>query len=535
MTEAPAITPPAITPPTISPLKTPPSRAERIIDFIENYLFIPEGKHVGKPFILAPFQKEIIYKIYDNPAVTRRAIVSMGRKNGKTSLIAALLVVHLVGPEARKNSQLYSCANDRSQAAIVFKLAYQMILMSPVLRDIVKPRESSKQLIGTRHGTVYSALSREAKTAVGTSPSFTIFDELGQVTGPTDKLYDALDTGSAAQEHPLTIIISTQAESESALLSILINSAKAGFDPKTVLCLWEAPEDMDPFTEEALRLANPGYDIFMNKDVTKNTMENAKRMPSAEASYRNYVLNQRVDVNAAFVSKVSWQACGSEIEPWEGKDVYAGLDLSTTTDLTSLVLAYHSSDKVNVKPFFWLPGDDLAGKSNQDGADYVAWSKMGYVDPTPGKVINYDFVAFKIKEISEKANIKKLAFDRYAINHLKAALQRQGMSDDWIENTMTDFGQGFISMSPAIRYLEELILDEKLAHGNHPCLAYCMSNTSVELDAARNRKLVKTKGRPNGRIDGAIAMTMAIGAMQNAELIEPKRSSYLETSGLIVF
>ena len=514
---------------------TPPTRAERIIDFIEKYLYVPEGMHVGKPFILAPFQKEIIYKIYDNPHGTRHAIVSMGRKNGKSAIMSALLITHLIGPEAKRNTQLFSGANKRDQAAIIFRQAQQMILRSPLLRDEIKVRESAQQLIAPRNGNVYSSLSKEGKSAVGTSPAFAIFDELGQVPGPTDKLYDAIDTGMSAHESPLNVIISTQAESESAMLSILINNAKAGLNPKTVLCLWETPEDMDIFTDEALRAANPAFDLFMNKDDLRNEQLNAKLMPSKEASFRNFKLNQRVDTNAAFVSKITWQKCGSEIDPWEGKDVYAGLDLSTTTDLTSLALVYHANDKVNVKPFFWLPGDDLAGKSNSDGADYTTWVKMGFIDPTPGKVINYDFVAFKIKEISEKANIKKLAFDRYAINHLKAALQRQGMSDDWIDEVMQDFGQGFVSMSPAIRYLEELILDEKLAHGNNPALAYCISNTSVELDAARNRKLVKTKGRPNGRIDGVIAATMAIGVMQNAELIEPRKKSYLESGDLLVF
>ena len=181
---------------------------------------IPEGKFVGQPVKLVDFQKDTIRGIYDSP--TRRAIISFGRKNAKTTLAAFLLLLHLCGPEARANAQLYSAAQSREQASILFSLAAKIVRMSPDLGQVVAIRDTAKQLFCAELGTLYRALSAEASTAYGLSPVFTVHDELGQVRGPRSELYEALETASAAQENPLSIIISTQAPTNADLLSLLM-------------------------------------------------------------------------------------------------------------------------------------------------------------------------------------------------------------------------------------------------------------------------------------------------------------------------
>ena len=180
------------------------SRAEKVIAFIEQYLVVPEGAHVGRPVKLRPWQKEIIREIYDSP--TRRAIVSLARKNGKTALAAMLVLVHLVGPEARRNGHIFSAAQSRDQAAIVFGLAAKMVRMSAELNEIVTVRDSGKELVCSVTGARFRALSAESTTAYGLSPVFTIHDELGQVRGPRSELYDALETAAGAAADPLSII-----------------------------------------------------------------------------------------------------------------------------------------------------------------------------------------------------------------------------------------------------------------------------------------------------------------------------------------
>src|SRR6266478_5105921 len=286
------------------------TRAERNIDWIEKCCRTPEGRDVGKQVRLRDFKKRIIRKIYDNPNGTRRAIISLARKNAKTSLSAFLLLLHLCGPEARQNSQLFSAAQSRDQAALLFSLASKCVLMSPELKGFIVIRETVKQLFCAGKGTLYRALSAEATTAFGLSPAFICHDELGQVRGSQDSLYEALETATGAQEDPLSIIISTQAPTDADLLSTLIDDAMQGNDPRTIVEIYTAPLDDDPFIESTIRKANPAFDDFMNKREVMAMAADAKRMPAREAEFRNLVLNQRVESSNPFVSRSIWQACG---------------------------------------------------------------------------------------------------------------------------------------------------------------------------------------------------------------------------------
>ena len=254
---------------------------------------IPEGRFVGQPVELRPWQREIIRQIYDAP--TRRAIISFGRKNGKTSLSAFLLLLHLCGPEYRPNSQLYSAAQSRDQAAILFNLAAKMVRMSS-LREHVVIRDTAKQLFCPELGTLYRALSAEASTAYGLSPVFVVHDELGQVKGPRSELYEALETATAAQESPLSVIISTQAPTDADLLSVLIDDAKRGLDPRVRLFLYASDPEADPFDGATIRAANPAFGDFQNAGEVRAMAEDARRMPAREPEYRNLVLNQRVGI-----------------------------------------------------------------------------------------------------------------------------------------------------------------------------------------------------------------------------------------------
>jgi phage terminase large subunit-like protein len=237
--------------------KSATSRA--VIRWIESNCCVPEGKDVGKPVVLRGWQKAEIRKIYDNPYGTRRAIISFARKNAKTTLAALLMLVHLAGVLAKKNSQLYSAAQSRDQAAILFALAAKVVRMSPKLSALVSILQSTKTMTSNTNGSVYRALSAETSTAYGLSPIFCVHDELGQVRGPRSELFEALESAMGAQENPLSIVISTQAPSDADLLSLLIDDALAGNDPHTVVSLYTAPMDDPPFDEATIRKANPAF------------------------------------------------------------------------------------------------------------------------------------------------------------------------------------------------------------------------------------------------------------------------------------
>lgn len=505
------------------------TRGGRNIAWVEKWLRVPEGRDVGRPVRLRPWQKAEISKIYDNPAGTRRAILSFGRKNGKTAMAAFLLLLHLCGPEARANSQLYSAAQSREQAAVLFALAAKMVRMNPALDlgrgGAVGIRDSGKQLYCPGLGTMYRALSADASTAYGLSPTFIVHDELGQVKGPRSELYEALETATGAQDDPISIVISTQAPTDADLLSVLIDDALRGSDPRTVVSLYTAEDHLDPFSIEAMKAANPAFGDFQNPVETQAMAEDARRMSSREPEYRNLILNQRVDMNAPFVSSSVWKACGGEvIETFDKLPVYGGLDLSEVSDLTALVLVAPVETKGitvwHVKPTFWLPGSNLADKSRHDRVPYDVWQKQGELVATPGKTVDYEYVAEHLRGLFDRLDIRKIAFDAWNWRHLKPWLLKVGFVEEQLEGDYAVFEQmrqGFKTMSPALRDLESALLNGRIAHGMQPVLTMCASNATVQTDPAGNRKFSKIKS--HGRIDGmqALAMAMSVAGTYEAD------------------
>jgi phage terminase large subunit-like protein len=474
-----------------------------VAEWIEHYCRIPEGKYVGQPVKLTRKQREWLVKIYGSP--TRTFILSMGRKNAKTALAGFLLLVHLCGPCSRPNSQLYSAAQSRDQAAILFELAAKIVRYSPDLSSVVTIRDTAKQLLCPDLGTVYRALSAEATTAYGLSPVFVVHDELGQVRGPRSELYEALESACAAQETPLSIVISTQAPTDADLLSVLIDDAMTGSDPLTKVVLYTAPMDADPFSDESIRAANPHFDEFMNREEVRRQAEKARRMPSTESSFRNLILNQRVEARSPFISRDVWRSNDADPGSLKGRKVYGGLDLSSVNDLTALVL---NDDTGGVHCRFWLPHEGLADRSAQDRVPYDLWHRDGFLHTTPGRAIEYEFIAGYLRQLFDTADVVAIAFDRYNMRFLRPWLERAGFTEEELTR-FVEFGQGFVSMSPALRELEARLLSCKLRHGGHPVLTMCAANAVSVSDPAGNRKLAKD--RSTGRIDGLVALAMSIG------------------------
>ncbi len=520
------------------------TRGQQAIAWIERYCVVPEGKLVGQPVKLRPWQRKIIRGIYDS--LTRTAIVSFGRKNGKTALAACLLLLHLCGPEALANSQLCSAAQSRDQASLLFGYAAKMIRRSPDLAAECAIRDSFKEIVCPALGTVYNALSADASTNLGKSPAFIVHDELGQVKGPRSALYEALETGTGAHNQPLSVIISTQASTDGDLLSILIDDAQRGADPTIKVWLWTAPIEADPFSAAAKKAANPAIGDFLNRDEVDKQAENARRMPARESAYRNLVLNQRVETQSPFVSRLIWKENGRpQSAELDGRDVFAGLDLSAVSDLTALVAMAAIDDapgEFDVESRFWLPADGLDEKSRADRVPYDVWRDAGLLIATPGRTVEYEFVAHELADLRARCRRLRVAFDTYNMRFLKPWLQKAGFTDEEIDGqdgeapeedsvrVFVPFRQGFISMGPALRSLEALLLNAKLRHGDHPVLGMCAANARTIEDPARNRKFVKSA--PTARIDGMVSLAMAASAAGAA--LAPAAPSVYEERGLLV-
>lgn len=486
------------------------NRAKRNIDWIESMCAVPEGKHIGEMIQLRKWQRDILTGIYNSPS--RRAIVSYGRKNGKTALAAMLLLLHLCGPEARANSQLFSAAQSRDQASILFALAAKMVRMNETLSHFVKIRDTAKHIYCQELGTLYRALSADASTAYGLSPVFIVHDELGQVKGPRSELYEALETACAAQDEPLSFVISTQSPTDGDLLSVLIDDAKTGKDPKTKLFMFSADLDVDPFSVKALRQANPAYGDFQNADEVKSQQATAKRMPSRENSYRNLILNQRISQHTPFIARAMWARCAGPIdmEVFSKNPVYIGLDLSARNDLTALAMVANDAGVWHAHLDFFAPEDGLADRSQRDRAPYDVWASQDYITLCPSATIQYEWVAQRLIELCDDYDVRVIAFDRWRIDDLKFELSKLGA-----ELPLEKYGQGFKDMAPAIDEVEAVVSNSMLLHGNNPVLTWCAANSIVISDPTGNRKLDKNKS--TGRIDGMIALCMAMGIVSKTE------------------
>jgi len=506
------------------------ARARRVINFIQK-LTVPSGHGAGRAFKLDTWQKEFIRDIYEphraGRRVVRRAILSMARKNGKTALIAAIALAHLVGPEAVPNGEIYSAANDRDQAAIVFKFAKQIVELDAELLALVQIIPSTKTMIARPTGSVYRAISAEAGTKHGYMPSVVIYDELAQAK--TRDLYDVLDTSFGARSEPLFIVISTQSNDPEHILSILIDDALSGSDPSIMCHLFAAKEDCPLDDEAEWKRANPALDVFRDREDLETAIRKAIRMPAEEPKVRNLFLNQRVNPTATLIARADWMECaGDAVEFSPGEEVYLGLDLSSVIDLSALVMG-SAADATRVKPFLFKPADLLEEHSNRDfgtgNLRYVHWAAEGHLLTSPGRSINPETIARKIAELHNTYTIRGLAYDRWRMNDLLRYFDAIGLQAYKDEDTETilrtrgylsgagirivPWGQGYKDMAPAIDAFELAVTERTLVHDANPVLTWNMANAVATMDPSGNRKLDKDKAR--FRIDGAVALAMMLG------------------------
>lgn len=512
-------------------------RGERVIRFIET-LRIPEGMHVGQPFRLRDWQKDIIRQVYGpvdeyGRRVVRKVIYSVAKKNGKTPLVGGIALTHLCGPEAKRNEQLYSAAFERDQAAITFRYGRQMVEMDEELSAAVSVKAATKELVAT-NGSVFKALSSEVKGKHGIGPALLIFDELAQF-GADRTFYDTLAQGRGAHEEPLMWIISTQAADDKALLSQEIDYGlkvmRGEVDDPTVKCfLFTTPPEVDILDEGAWLLSNPALGDFLSLADMREAARTAKAMPSAEAAFRNLRLNQRIDAAAHFITPDIWRANGGEVhkDRFREAKVFGGLDLSGKNDLTSLVYTAEDEEAFwDVLPFFWTPADSIRERSDRDKVPYKLWADQGHIEAVPGKVIDYAYVARAIQAHMTEMNIVAIKFDRYRIADLQRELVEIGV-DAWIEGQdkpipgglrLIPHGQGYKDMAPAVEVVEDLLVQERIRHGMHPVLTMCAANVRIQSDPAGNRKFDKIKS--TGRIDGITAMSMALNGAARASTEKP--------------
>ena len=496
-------------------------KARRVVRFIE-CLKHTKGEFHGKPFKLLPWQEKVIRDVFgtvreEDPDIRQynQVYIEIGKKNGKSELGAALALNMLINDDEWK-AEVYSCASDRQQAAIVFDVAVDMVRQNPTLSRLIKIIPSTKRMVYQPTGSIYQVLSSEVATKHGLNVSACIFDELH--TQPTRALYDVMTQGSGdARRQPLWFFLTTAGTDRNSVCWEVHQKAVdilegRKHDPRFYPVVYGLPDDADWRDEQNWYRCNPSLGYTITIDKVQDAYRKALETPADENMFRQLRLNQWVKQSVRWMPMDKWDECGAPVIPsdLEGRVCYAGLDLSSTSDLTTLVLVFPPSDEVEpyqILPFFWLPEETLPLRVRRDHVMYDVWEKQGFLQTTEGNVVHYGFIEKFICELGEKYNIREIAYDRW-----NATQMVQNLEDDGF--TMIPFGQGFRDMSPPTKELMRLVLEHRLAHGGHPVLRWNMDNAFVRTDPAGNLKIDKQKSTE--KVDGAVALVMALDrAMKN--------------------
>lgn len=510
-------------------------KADRAVTFIEN-LCHTKGKWAGTPFWLLPWQEQLIRDIFgivkpDGNRQFRTAFVEICKKVGKSELAAAV-ALYLLYADNEPSAEVYGAAADRQQASIVFDVAKQMVEMSPALMKRSKLMGATKRIVNYSNAGYYQVLSAEVGGKHGFSVSGLVFDEIH--TQPNRQLYDVLTKGSSdARQNPLHFIITTAGNDRHSIAYELHTKAVdilegRRVDPTFYPVVYGLKDDEDWEDEANWYKVNPSLGYTVDIERLRDAYREAKQNPADEITFKWLRCNMWVSSTVAWIPDAIYMRGNEPIDmdALAGRDCYAGLDLSSTGDITALVLIFPPRDeeeKYVLLPYFWIPEETIPRRVKANSVPYDIWEKQGYIMSTEGNVIHYDFIEKFIMDLSEKYHILEIAVDRWNATQMIQNLEGEGF-------TIVPFGQGFSSMSAPTKEFYRLVMEGRIIHGGNPVLRWMAGNVVIDTDPAGNIKVTKAKSKE--KIDGIVA---AIMALDRCIRQEGQSGSVYDERGLLVF
>lgn len=511
------------------------AKADRAVTFIEN-LCHTKGKWAGKRFWLLPWQEQLIRDIFgivkpDGNRQFRTAFVEICKKVGKSELAAAI-ALYLLYADNEPGAEVYGAAADRQQASIVFDVARQMVEMSPALMKRSKLMAATKRIVNYGNAGFYQVLSAEVGSKHGFSISGLVFDEIH--TQPNRQLYDVLTKGSSdARQNPLHFIITTAGTDRHSIAYELHTKAidileGRRVDPTFYPVVYGLKDGEDWEDEANWYKVNPSLGYTVDIERLRDAYREAKQNPADEITFKWLRMNMWVSSTTAWIPDAVFMKGNEEIDSdsLKGRECYAGLDLSSTGDITALVLMFPPRDvdeKYILLPFFWVPEETIPQRVRSASVPYDVWEKQGHILATEGNVIHYDFIEHFIEELGEKYHILEIAFDRWGATQMAQDLEGMGF-------TVVPFGQGYSSMSAPTKEFYKILMEGRMVHGGNPVLRWMAGNVVIDTDPAGNIKV--TKARSKEKIDGIVAAIMALDRCIRNQGQE--RGSVYDTRGLMV-
>lgn len=491
-----------------------PAAAERIRTFMARFLKHSKGKFGGQPFELLEWQwREVIAPLFgwkrpDGTRRYRRASIWVAKKNGKSTLAAALVIIGLLG-DSEPGANVYSAAADREQASIIYHEAANMVRQSPALAKHLDPVDTAKRIVHRNAGAFYQVLSKESKkTGHGINASMVVIDELHVVDRET---YETLRYAGAARQQPLFVEISTAGNNRDSLgyeRYLYAKRVRDGEteDPELLPVVYEAESNDLWEAPEQWRRANPSLGVTITEDSFAADFREAKQGTAAtQASFKQLRLNLWQDTVSAWFPVDLWDACAGPMtdEQLAGLPCWFGFDLASKMDLTACVWVFKLADgSYYFRSRFWCPAEADSARQKANKALLRPWVLAGHIKSTPGNVTDYDVIEADILADAARLSPREGAYDPWNATQVVTHLTNQGVS-------LREFGQTIKNYNQPMKEFEKLVREKKARHDANPVMRFCIKNVMVQPDG--NDNIRPHKGKSADKIDGVMGGLMGLG------------------------
>lgn len=511
-------------------------RVERVVDFFESFIHYTTADWEGKPWRFLKWQRrELIEPFFgwlreDGTRQYREVYCETPKKSGKSELAAALALNALINDD-EGTPEVYSAAAEKKQASICWQRAAMMVELEPELSARLKcfPEKSTsyknpgnKSIVcESNHGS-YEALSAEAYSKEGYHVSCVVFDEFHEQ--PNADLYETLKKGTIARPQPQFWIITNSGHDQTTICYQKHQEAKRVMadpeaDPELLGVVYGSGADEDWTSPKVWKKAHPSFGITVKKDVYEAEIRRALDNPVYENNVRRLLLGQWTSQSIVWMPMHRWDKCAFPVDAkaLEGRQCWAGLDLANVQDLAALVLVFppvEEGQRWEVLPYAWIPEERIAKRIKDDQVHYDVWIRQGYLETTPGDVVDFDYIERFIQDLDSRYLIRQIAVDPHQAMQLLVNLNEHYVEKyprvDDNETWAVKCPQGYALSSAMRMLLEQLVLKEQLAHGGHPLLRWNMDNMVAK--TGRSGDLMPDRPMARKKIDLGVALVMAIKA-----------------------
>lgn len=443
----------------------------------------------------------------------RRVYIEVPRKNAKSTLTAGL-GLYMLTMDGEHGAEVYSGAGTEKQAWEVFGPAREMAKRSPDLLDFADLEVHAKNLSILQLASKFEPVI--GKPGDGASPTFSITDEYHE--HKTDEQYDTMLTGMGSRRQPMSWVITTAGTDTAGpcyrLRSEVVASLQ-GTIPNEQLwgIVYTIDADDDWTSEDALRKANPNYDVSVFGEYLRSQQLIAINNPEKQSTFQTKHLDVWVTAASPYFNLEKWKRLGDptlSAEDFVGEPCWIGLDLAAKLDLTVDGKLFRREEADGREHFYWFPRFYLPEERASDPtlAHYGGWVERGYIEATPGNITHYDYIEDNVKADAERFRIVQLGFDPWNASQIANHLMEHGIECVEVPQTAKN-------LSDPMKWVQALIEDGRIHHDGNPVMTWCIGNVTAQMD--RNDNVFPRKEQPHNKIDGVVALILAKGRAIDTE------------------